>query len=122
MRLFRVIVPVGDIDAAATFYGAVWSSPGERVSGNRHYFDAGEVVLACMAPPSPTPNPEHLYLAVDEPLDAVRDRWVAAGGALEDDIRHRDWGEDSFYGIDPWGNRLCFVAAGTEFTGGRFVP
>ena len=40
----------------------------------------------------------------------------------EDDIRTRDWGEASFYGRDPWGNKIVFVTAGTEFTGGRFVP
>ena len=46
---------------------------------------------------------------------------MEAGDTLEDDIRTHDWGETSFYGIDPWGNKLCFIAAGTEFTGGRFV-
>lgn len=125
MRLFRVIVPVGDIEAATAFYGEVFDSAGERVSGNRHYFDAGGVVFAVIHPedkPVPQPNPEHLYLSTDEPLAGVRDTWLAGGGTVEDDIRDRDWGETSFYGRDPWGNRIVFVAAGTEFTGGRFVP
>jgi hypothetical protein len=33
-------------------------------------------------------------------------------------IRHA-WGETSFYLIDPWGNPLAVVAAGTEFREGR---
>jgi hypothetical protein len=29
----------------------------------------------------------------------------------------RPWGERSFYAVDPFGNRLCFVAGDTVFTG-----
>lgn len=125
MKLFRVIVPVGDVDAASAFYGEVFGTAGERVSGNRHYFDCAGVVFAVIKPedkPAMQPNPEHLYLSTDEALESVRDTWLGGGGTLEDDIRDRDWGETSFYGRDPWGNKLCFVAAGTEFRGGRFVP
>ena len=46
---------------------------------------------------------------------------VFARISSEDDIRTHDWGETSFYGVDPWGNHVCFIAAGTEFSGGRFV-
>lgn len=33
------------------------------------------------------------------------------------EIAKRPWGERSFYAIDPFGNELCFVEAGTIFTG-----
>lgn len=125
MRLFRVIIPVADVEAATAFYGEVFGAKGERVSGNRHYFDCGGVLFAVIQPedkPVHEPNPEHVYLSTDEALTAVRDTWVGGGGTLEDDIRDRDWGETSFYGRDPWGNKIVFVATGTEFTGGRFVP
>ena len=124
MRLYRVIVPVRDIEAASTFYGEVFGSPGERVSGGRHYFDAGGVLFACYDPVADgdkrtsEPNPEHLYLSTTEPLESVRDTWTGGGGTLDDGIRERPWGETSFYGRDPWGNRVVFVAAGTEYTGG----
>ena len=125
MKLYRVLVPVRDIEAGSTFYGTVFESPGERVAVNRHYFDCDGVVFACLDPlgrDEIVPNPEHLYLSTDEPLEAVRDRWLAAGGTLEADIDSYPWGETSFYGIDPWGNHIVFVRGGTEFTGSRFVP
>ena len=125
-RLFRVIVPVAEIDLAAAFYGALLAVPGERVSPGRHYYDCGGTILACLDPRADgegrdaTPNPEHLYLAVDD-LERARDRAVAAGAADVGEIARRPWGERSFYLRDPFGNALCLVEAGTEFTGGAFL-
>ena len=124
MRLHRILLPVHDIDAASSFYGAVFGEPGERVAVNRHYFDGGGVVVGLHDPMQDTaivPLSEIVYLSMDEPLDFVRDRWTAGGATLDQDVRTYDWGETSFYGRDPWGNQLCFIAAGTEFSGGRFV-
>jgi len=45
IRLFRVIMPVTDIEASARFYSALFDQPGFRVSGGRHYFDCGGVIL-----------------------------------------------------------------------------
>ncbi|HEX6042038.1 VOC family protein [Longimicrobium sp.] len=124
-RLFRVILPVPDIEAAAAFYARVLGTPGERVWESRHYFDCGGVLLACLDPRregwdrDAVPNPELLYFAVDD-LEAVHARAVQAGFApREDGIATRAWGERSFYGHDPFGNPLCFVDAATVFTGGR---
>ena len=125
MKLHRVLIPVRGIDAASTFYGEVFGNAGERVGVNRHYFDGGGVVVGIIDPlqkPALEPNPEHIYFSLEEPLETVRDTWLGGGGTLEDDIRTHDWGETSFYGVDPWGNKVCFIAAGTEFSGGRFVP
>ncbi|HLB23172.1 MAG TPA: VOC family protein [Dehalococcoidia bacterium] len=126
VKLFRVILPVGDVDDAASFYGALLGSPGERVSGGRHYFDCGGTILACVDPRGEgqelRPNIDHVYFSVDE-LDRVYGRAKAAGCSwLGEDISVRPWGERSFFARDPWGNPICFVEAGTEFTGGRFVP
>jgi catechol 2,3-dioxygenase-like lactoylglutathione lyase family enzyme len=132
-KLYRVILPVTDLEAAAAFYGAVLGAPGERVSGGRHYFDCGGTILACYDPAGDgdagtlPPLPEHLYFSVDD-LAAVRARLQEAGGKLADGdvhgepaggIARRPWGETSFYAADPFGNRLCFVEQGTEFLGGR---
>src|ERR1044071_9296561 len=40
-HLFRVILPVSDIEAAASFYAHALGIPGDRVSGGRHYFPCG---------------------------------------------------------------------------------
>jgi predicted enzyme related to lactoylglutathione lyase len=124
-RLFRVIVPVADIERAASFYGALLAAPGWRVSSGRHYFDCGGTLLACYdaradgdAPSVPIrPNPGHLYFAVSDLEDAF-DRTLEAGcRQMDAAIEIRPWGERSFYLVDPFGNQLCFVDERTMFTG-----
>lgn len=131
-RLFRVLVPVTDIDAAATFYAAVLGSAGTRVSPGRHYFDCEGTILACFDPQADGdgyragPIPEPLYLAVDD-LPATFAACRSAGAAFPADsppdvgplgeIVKRPWGEESFYVNDPFGNTLCFVNRATAFTG-----
>lgn len=131
IELFRVIVPVGDIERAARFYRHVLGIEGRRVSGGRHYFDCGGTILACFDPRAdgdehdPAPNPEWLYFAVDD-LEARYEAARKAGAtfpALEihgdpaGRIARRPWGERSFYIEDPFGNKLCFVDRDTRFTG-----
>jgi uncharacterized glyoxalase superfamily protein PhnB len=123
VRLFRVIVPVGDIERAATFYGRVLHQSGRRVSPGRHYFDCGGTILACYDPAADgddfdvRSNAEHIYFAVDD-LEGTFDRARRAGCAkIDDRIEKRPWGERSFYAQDPFGNPICFVDAATTFTG-----
>src|SRR5581483_2572024 len=121
-RLFRVIVPVTDIDRAAALYAAVLAIPGRRVSPGRHYFDCGGTILACFDPtadgdghPLP-PNPDHVYLVVQD-LQTTFQRAQAAGcRTLDPTIQKRPWGEISFYAQDPFGNPICFVDEKTIFT------
>lgn len=131
MRLFRVILPVADIEVATAFYQALLGGcEGERVTTGRHYFDCDGVLLACWDPVAdgdeewPGPNLGYVYLSTEEPLEAVRAR-VLAAGAVPDDVRGdvgaRPWGERSFYAQDPWGNRFCVVERGTEYRGGPFT-
>jgi len=122
-RLFRVILPVPDIERAAAFYARVLGTPGERVWESRHYFDCGGTLLALLDPRrdgfgrDAAPSPELVYFAVDD-LEEVLARVTAAGGRCRDDgIAGRAWGERSFYAEDPFGNPLCFVDAATVFTG-----
>lgn len=132
-RLFRVILPVSDIDHAAGFYETALGVKGMRVSPGRHYFDCGGTILACFDPRAdgdtydPQPNPEWLYFAVQdiEATYAACKRAAAqfAPGDVHGDpagvIARRPWGERSFYAHDPFGNKLCFVDASTAFTGGQ---
>lgn len=122
-KLFRVILQVSDVEHAARFYGTVLAMPGERVSPGRHYFQCGETILACFDPRADgdpfdaSPNPDHVYLAVPD-LEATFERARKAGcRSLDERIETQPWGERSFYAVDPFGNKLCFVDASTVFTG-----
>jgi predicted enzyme related to lactoylglutathione lyase len=128
-RLFRVILPAADMERSVAFYAAVLQDPGRRVSPERHYFDCGQTILALVSPPGAgtstpvvRPNFDHVYFAVND-LEATLERVRAAGPSgldvpgQERGIAQRPWGERSFYCQDPTGNPICFVDAGTEFTG-----
>ncbi len=131
-HLFRVILPVSDIDAAQAFYSAVLCSPGRRVSPGRHYFDCEGTILACFDPQADgdgyaaPSNPEPVYLAVSD-LAAVFRACHAAGAKFSEanppgvgplgQIARRPWGEESFYVSDPFDNPLCFVSRSSVFTG-----
>lgn len=122
-KLYRVILPVADIERAAEFYRQVLGFEGRRVSPGRRYFDCGGTILACFDPRADgddfdaRPNADHLYFAVAD-LEAVFARAKSAGCQwLEEKIETRPWGERSFYAKDPFGNPICFVDEKTVFTG-----
>ena len=124
-RIYRVILPVSDIEAAAVFYGKLLGETGRRVSAGRHYFDCGGVILACFDPRrdgdhfDARPNPDHIYFAVAD-IDSTFDRASKLGCAeIEPQVTVRPWGERSFYAKDPFGNPICFVDEKTIFTGQR---
>jgi predicted enzyme related to lactoylglutathione lyase len=127
-RLFRVILPVTDIEKAKTFYGLVLGMPGERVSPGRHYFDCGGTVLACYDPLADGDGLEdgwklhprqYVYFAVSD-LDATHQRAMDAGGTIvEGGIQRMPWGERMFWANDPFGNPISFVDEKTLFTGTR---
>ena len=131
-RLYRVLVPVADIEAGQQFYERVLDAKGQRVSPGRHYFDCEGTILACFDPSADgdgyeaKPLPEPIYLAVSD-LEATYAACQDAGAAFPEEsppmvgpmgrIAERPWGETSFYASDPFGNPLCFVARDTVFTG-----
>jgi catechol 2,3-dioxygenase-like lactoylglutathione lyase family enzyme len=131
-HLFRVIVPVGDIEQAASFYGKLLGFSGRRISPGRHYFDCEGTILACYDPKADSdpsearPLPEPIYLAVDE-LGVAFENAKAAGASFSrkvvpevgplGQIAQRPWGERSFYVEDPFGNPICFVSRDTAFSG-----
>ncbi len=124
-HLYRVILPVSDIDLAAKFYGYVFQVDGQRVSPGRHYFDCNGVILACYDPSADGDDVgqgwmhhenQYLYFSVSD-LAAVRNRIEDAGGHNLTEIELMPWGERMFYALDPLGSRLSFVDATTLFTG-----
>jgi catechol 2,3-dioxygenase-like lactoylglutathione lyase family enzyme len=133
IRLYRVILPVDDVESAARFYSTLFGQPGARVSPGRHYFSCGDVTLALYSPNAdgdarePRSNFDHVYFAVDD-LDEMYRRAQALGTLSQEtgdghlpmgEIATRPWGERSFYLRDPFGNPLCFVDSRTVFTGAR---
>jgi catechol 2,3-dioxygenase-like lactoylglutathione lyase family enzyme len=131
-HLYRVLIPVSDIEAAARFYEDVLAISGLRVSPGRHYFDCDGTILACFDPEADgegrvaSPNPETVYLSVSD-LEETFERAKAAGARLATgappgvgplgEIAKRPWGEESFYVFDPFENPLCFVAEDSVFRG-----
>ena len=123
-HLFRVIVPVSSIEEGTAFYSAILDQAGNRVSPGRHYFACGPIVLACFDPRADgdpwdaTPNPDHLYFAVDNLEQYFRRVSKQPKASIVHPIRTMPWGERSFYCTDPFSNKLCFVDERTKFTGG----
>lgn len=124
-QLYRVIIPVSDIEVATSFYAHVLGDAGERVSPGRHYFNCNGVVLACYSPMADGDDVgegwtfhenQYLYFSVPD-LDVVRHRVAEAGGQNLTDIESMPWGETMFYAIDPLGSRLSFTRSDTLFTG-----
>lgn len=129
MHLFRVIVPVEDIERATAFYSRLLDLAGERVTTGRHYFDCGGVILACWDPVAdgdrsfPGPNHGTVYLSTAEDLEIVRARALEAGATPDGqrgEVSMQPWGESSFYARDLWGNPFCVLARGSEYRGGDF--
>ena len=124
VNIFRVIVPVNDIEKAKEFYSRLFGHEGERVSPGRHYFKSGSVILACFDSKADgdydfakDANPEYIYFDTDDLEQLFANAKASGCSYLEDKIEERPWGERSFYAKDPFGNPLCFVDRNSMFTG-----
>ena len=126
MKLYRVILPVRNIDDAAAIYSRLLKTPGQRVSPGRHYFDCGGTILACYDPVADGdgeqggwrhhPN-QYIYFSVSD-LEAAHQRAVEVGCKIVDGgIQEMPWGERMFWANDPYGNPISFVDEKTVFTG-----
>lgn len=124
-ELYRVILPVGNIERAQDFYEAVFQEQGERVSAGRHYLDCGSAILALYDPVADGDRVDegwrfhanqYLYFAVKD-LEAYERRFQDAGGIVTETIATQPWGERMFYGLDPFNNPVSFVDETTVFRG-----
>lgn len=90
MKLYRIILPVTDIESAVTFYSNIFNLRGHRVS---------------------------LYIAVNN-LDQIHQKIKNSNCQhVDEKIEIMPWGERLFYSNDPFGNPVCFVDESTLFTG-----
>ena len=124
-KLYRVILPVKNIEEAAKFYSTIFKTPGERVSPGRHYFDCGGTILVCYDPTADGDKMgqgwlmhknQYLYFAVDDIEETYRLLQKTAA-IIEGDIEKMPWGEIIFYARDPFGNPISFVDNKIIFTG-----
>lgn len=122
VRLYRVILPVTDIEIATEYYSFIFNVSGKRVSKGRHYFDCDGTVLACFDPKADgdiftlSANPDYIYFSVSE-LEKMYERVKKTGCPLDERIETQPWGERCFYAKDPFGNPICFVDESTVFLG-----
>jgi uncharacterized glyoxalase superfamily protein PhnB len=127
-KLFRVILPVSDIERAKTCYALLLGMPGERVSPGRHYFDCGGTILACYDPVADGDElgdgwkhhqSQYIYFAVSD-LDATHQQALDSGCTIVNGgIQRMPWGERMFWAKDPFGNPISFVDEKSLFTGKR---
>jgi len=127
-RLFRLTLQVPSLKKGVAFYSKLLGQRGRKIHGSRHYFDCGAVIVALVeisgGRAKARPIPDYVYLSVRNVrmyhLRARRLRRLSremVHGESGGEIVRRPWGERSFYVDDPFGNGLCFVEAGTEYTG-----
>lgn len=124
-KLYRVIIPVCDIDVATSFYSGLFNSDGQRVSPGRHYFDLGGIIFAVYDPVADGdeasdwkhhPN-QYVYISVSD-IEATLQRARKNGATvISDHVRDMPWGERLFYARDPFGTPICFVDSKTIYTG-----
>jgi catechol 2,3-dioxygenase-like lactoylglutathione lyase family enzyme len=130
LRIHCVVHEVANLDQASAGYTELLGAPGRRIEqgGGRHFFDLGDAVLSLLdvsqGGMTPRTSGSDLYLSVPS-LATYHGRastlgWLSKAdihGGPAGEIVERPWRERSFYVEDPWGNGICFVEAGTEFTG-----
>ncbi len=115
-NLYRVIVPVCDMDRADAFWSGLLQLELDPVAPTRHYLHTGGAILALVDPREHgrrhRTSPDWLTFRVPD-LDAIWQRARELGcpapeGDEGEGIHTRPWGERSFYTNDPFGNPLCF--------------
>jgi predicted enzyme related to lactoylglutathione lyase len=126
-QFFRMNIEVGNLQTAIDFYTKLLAIQGRKQPGARVYFEAGPVTLQVVDVSSvgkPHVAAKALYFTVKD-LDTAFERAKELGCLSRESVHDapgggivvRPWGERSFYAEDPWGNPLCFVEAGTVYTG-----
>lgn len=117
-KLYRVVVPVDDLERAASFYRRLLGHGGERFSPSWHCFQLGGAILAChnaaIDGTAAAAAAGPLYVAVDEPLLQLQYRARELGAlAVDDEIARLPSGETGLQLRDPFGNHLCLVDSHT---------
>jgi catechol 2,3-dioxygenase-like lactoylglutathione lyase family enzyme len=116
-NLFRVILPVEDLERADAFWDRILGLPIDRGVPSRHYIQTGGAILVLVDPSEHggrhTPNPDRLYFRMP---DLAASRAIAQEHGCPDLPTGESSGEVSFCTRDPDGNPFCFIedAAGSS--------
>lgn len=127
MKLYRIILPVNNIDEATRFYADLLEQQGQRVSPGRHYFNLEGTILACYDPIADGDEikqrwsfheNQYIYIATDN-LESIHQKLIQLSECkyIDSHINKMPWGERLFYANDPFGNPICFVDRKTIFSG-----
>ncbi len=122
-QVFRVVLPCHPIQEALAFYEPIFGITAKKVSDGRYYFMLGSVVLVCYDSIADgdgyrvSSNPEHIYITTSDIYETYERVKNQSPLVISPQIQKMPWGERSFYLIDPFGNKICFVEQGTEFYG-----
>ncbi|MGB5817972.1 MAG: VOC family protein [Saonia sp.] len=126
MKLYRIILPVDDIEKASEFYTTILGVQGIRVSPGRHYFNLHGTILACYDPIADGDKiatkwsfheNQYIYIATPDLERTFTNINTSNAMSMDEEIRLMPWGERLFYANDPFGNPICFVDETTIFTG-----
>ena len=124
-RLYRIILPVNNIDKAENFYSRILNQKGMRVSPGRHYFNLSGTILACYDPKADGDEygdgwkfheNQYIYIAVAD-IQSIYAKIKNSDCKYVGEIEKMPWGETLFYANDPFENPICFVDEKTIFTG-----
>ncbi len=123
-KLYRVIIPVHDIEKAVGFYSLILKDDGMRVSPGRHYFNLGGTILACYDPVADGDGSDnwsfhqnqYVYISTNG-LTEVYHSIMESEGTLLSEIEEMPWGERLFYAKDPFQTPICFVDSGSVYWG-----
>ncbi len=125
-QLFRVAVPVPDMDRGVAFYAQLLGQPDTRISSSQHEFRCGGTALTVVDPAARgeefRPNVEPISFAVPDLRERFSVARKAGCSALDERIAVRPSGEKSFSARDPFGNPICFVDEKTVHTGKESSP
>jgi catechol 2,3-dioxygenase-like lactoylglutathione lyase family enzyme len=122
MHLYRVVLPVSNIERATVYYRALLGAPGERVSAGQHNFDCEGTILTVRDPHADGtrsyggPNQQLIYFAVDDLEHLHGHAFYVPGGVVDPTIATLPSGQRCFQLRDPFGNPLCFVDRATLLT------
>ena len=109
-RLFRVVLPVGDLAKARHFYSTLLGEDGQGIAPGWHSFTYGGATLTCHETSVPVAQLEPVCIAVEESIVQMHYRAQSLRVTQIDPEPHTlPTGEHGFRMVDPWGNALYIV-------------
>ncbi len=124
MRLFRIIIPVPDLNEAMGFYSKLFGKKGMQVSEGRCYFHLEGIIIAIYDPKLDGDDlddwkfhyNQFIYFSAKN-LKEVQTRIKDFDDIKCGEIQKMPWGERLFYTKDPFGTPICFVEESSVFKG-----